>query len=267
MKTFALLALALVPLVPACMTKDSLGSDSPESQMDQNDSVQAESDLMVATTDGADQATASFAPGVTSANVAATIAANINTRWGSCAAAVATGANVAVTYTDCTGPRHLVHVTGELDLAVTLDVAAGTLAVHGTSDSLKVNGADLVIDATATYSRTGDDQQLVVHTNGAGVGPRGNEVDHTGDYTATWNATTSCGSIAGHWQTDVSSASGSAERSSDVDVMRCGDACPTGTLTHHYLRGASLTITFDGTATARWTTSVGGSGTFALQCQ
>jgi len=41
----------------------------------------------------------------------------------------------------------------------------------------------------------------------------------------------------------------------------------TGTVTHHFLAGASLTITFDGTATATWSASNGKSGTVALSCQ
>jgi hypothetical protein len=43
--------------------------------------------------------------------------------------------------------------------------------------------------------------------------------------------------------------------------------CPTGTVTHHFLLGASLTITFNGTPTATWTASTGASGTVALSCQ
>jgi hypothetical protein len=265
MKLASLLLVSL-SLLPSCAKQDSVGLDTPESQMDQQESVQAESDVLVDATDNADAAQ-SLTAGITADEVAATIAANITTRWNGCATATATGANVAVTYTDCSGPRNLVHVSGDLALAITIDVAAGAIDAHATSDSLKVNGADLQIDATAAYTRTVDTEKLVVHTTGSGIGPRGNTVDHAGDYTVTWDASTSCGAVDGHWQTDLSNATTSAERSNDVDVMRCGASCPTGSLTHHYLRGASLTLTFDGTAIATWSTSLGGSGTFALSCQ
>lgn len=257
-----LIAIALV----GCTNRDKgdLGSDTAESQIDQQEAVESEGNMMMAALDGADAQSLAAA---TADEVAVRIAANIEARWApnTCVDATATGATVHVVYTDCTGPRRMVHVTGAIDYAVTVSLSG--IVVHGTSDSMQVNGADLAIDATATYTRTGDDRQIVVHTEGTGIGPRGNTIDHTGDYTATWNPTTTCGSIAGHWQTDLSGARGAAERSNDVDVERCASGCPTGTVTHHSLNGASLTIQFDGTATAQWSTSVGGSGTVQLQCQ
>ncbi len=262
------LLLASLSLIPACMNKNTgLGTDTAESQMDQQDSVEAEGNVMMEATDGADMASATT---LTADAVAAKISTNITARWApsTCVTVTQTGANLKVIYNDCTGSRrHLVHVSGELDLAISVELATGAVDVHGTSDSLMVNGADLAIDATAVYTRTGDDRKVVVHSTGTGTGPRGNDIEHQGDYTVTWNPTSQCGAIAGHWQTDFTSATATAERSNDVDVSRCATGCPTGMITHHYVRGAALTITFDGTATAAWSTSLGGSGTVALQCQ
>jgi hypothetical protein len=262
-----LASLTLLP-VAACMNKDGggLGSDTAESQMDQQDSVEAEGNMMMEATDGADLQSA--VP-LTAEQVAVRIAANITARWSpsTCVAVTQTGATVKVVYDDCTGSRrHLIHVSGELDLAISVELS-GAIDVHATSDSMRVNGADLEVDATAQYTRTGDDREIVVHSTGSGTGPRGNAIEHQGDYTLTWNPTSQCGSVAGHWQTDFTGATATAERSNDVDVSRCATGCPTGTITHHYLRGASMTITFDGTATAAWSTSLGGTGTVTLQCQ
>jgi hypothetical protein len=42
--------------------------------------------------------------------------------------------------------------------------------------------------------------------------------------------------------------------------------CPTGTLTHKFLGGAALTLTFDGTTTADWALTTGASGTVQITC-
>lgn len=262
----SLATLSFVSLISlgACAQKGGLDLDSAASQIDQSESVEAESNVMMSATDGA-SAAGLLAP--TADQVAARIAANITTRFGACATATATGANVAAQFTDCSGPYHLAHLTGELDLAVSIDATSGAIDVHGTATGMQVNRATLDIDTTATYTIAGDTRTIVVHTDGSGVGPRGNDVEHVGDYTATWNPTTQCHTINGHWQTDISNTTIAKERSNDVDLERCAQGCPTGTVTHHFFGGASLTVTFDGTATAQWSTSRGGSGTITLQCQ
>lgn len=252
-------------LVAACATKGGGSSedmDSAAATVDSTDSTQAEGDMMTGTVDGAD-ATGLAAP--TSADIAVRIAANVSLRWNpsGCAKVTPSSATaLAITFDDCTGPRGLVHVTGELDLSVSL-TTGGLISVHGTSSNLKVNGADLVIDATATYGVSGTTHTLTVETMGSGTGPRGNTVDHDGNYTITWDTGSQCRSIVGQWQTEL----GSRERSNDVSLQRCAGGCPTGTVTHHFLAGASLTVTFDGTDIAHWTTSAGVTGTTQLSCQ
>lgn len=249
-------------LATGCLHKDASSGtsiDSAESAVDSSESTEAEGNLMMAAVDGSD-ATSLLAP--TSAQVAAKIAANIALRFPSgCATAVATGADVAITYTNCTGPRGLVHVTGELDLAITVTLT-GTISVHGTSTGLAVNGATLDVDADATYGVTGTTHTLAVQTHGSGVGPRGNTIEHDGSYTIVWDTGSQCGSIAGHWSTEI----GSATRSNDVDLMRCASSCPAGTITHKFLGGASLTLAFDGSAVASWSASTGATGTVNLSC-
>jgi hypothetical protein len=235
--------------------------DSAASAIDSSDSAEAEGDMMMASVDGSDGA-GLIAP--TGAQVAARIAANVALRWNpsGCATVTQSDALVSITYNDCTGPRGLVHVSGELDLAISVSTA-GAITVHGTSTGLQVNRAELVVDATATYAVTGTGHTLTVETTGSGTGPRGNTIDHEGSYTVTWDASSMCHSIDGHWQTDI----GVHERSNDVSLSRCGGGCPTGTVTHHFLAGASLTVTFDGTSIARWSASTGASGTTQLGCQ
>ena len=249
----------------ACMRGGSIdGVDTAESAIDNSDSVSAEGDVMAANVDGA---TTVGLAALTGDQLATAIAANIAAKWPSgCAQVTQTGANLAVVYDDCTGPRGLVHVTGTLDLAISVG-AGGAVAIHGTATDFQVNNATLQIDADAVYTTSGTQRSLAVTSHGTGIGPRGNDIDHQGMYTLTWDPASSCGSIVGHWQTDISNATGSAQRSNDVDLSKCVAACPTGTLTHHFLGGASVTVTFDGTATASWSASTGRSGTVALACR
>jgi len=254
--TIVLLCSSLV----ACMNRGAGNNvDSAESAIDSSDSVGSESDLMVATMDGAE--VTGPLPATTD-QIAVRIAANVALRWASgCAKVTPNGANLTITFTDCTGPRGLLHVSGALDVAITVSDTA--ITAHATSNDMQINRANLVIDATATYAVNGTTKTLTVETNGSGTGPRGNEIEHQGNYTVTWDTASQCRSIDGMWQTDL----GDRERSNEVNLSRCNGGCPTGTLTHHFLAGASLTITFDGTATATWSASNGKSGTVALSCQ
>lgn len=247
-------------IVGACMNRGGADMDSAASAVDSSESTQAEGDMMMASVDGAD-AVGLVAP--TAAQVAVRIAANVALRWnpGACATVTQKDAAISITYKDCTGPRGLVHVSGTLDLAISVS-ATGAITVHGTSSGLQVNRAELVVDATATYAVAGTGHTLQVDTMGSGTGPRGNAIDHEGSYTVTWDPATMCHGITGHWQTEL----GVRERSNDVSLNRCAGGCPTGTITHHFLAGASLTVTFDGTATATWAASTGASGTTQLSC-
>lgn len=257
----SLAVLATSLLTGACLHRgDDVTADSAASAIDSSESTEAEGNVVMAAVDGADVVGLAAA---TPEQVATRIAANVVARWSptSCATVARAGAQVTITYRDCTGPRGLAHVSGVLVLTVT-SATTSAITVHGTSADLKVNRASLTVDATATYTVTGTSHTLAVTTTSTGTGPRGNAVDHEGDYTIAWDTATMCHTIDGHWQTEL----GARERSNDVALQRCAGGCPTGTVTHHYLAGASLTVTFDGTATARWATSGGATGTTALGC-
>nr|HEX4313700.1 hypothetical protein [Kofleriaceae bacterium] len=269
MRTSSLAIASLVSLAAAagCMNRGTGTSDldSPAAAVDSSDSTEAEGNMMMASVDGAD---VSGAGALTDTQVAAAISANVSARWNpsGCATVVQTGADVAITYDDCTGPHGLLHVTGELDLVITIS-SANLVQVAATSTGLKVNGADLDITASATYSVSASAHVLTVQTQGSGVGALGNEIDHQGNYTVSWDPTSECGSIDGMWSTELTTPNASATRSNDVDLQRCAGGCPTGSLVHHFLGGQTLTLTFDGTSVAAWATSGGNSGTVNLACQ
>ena len=248
-------------LVTGCMrNRDDV--ETAEATLDSSDTVEAEGNLMMAMIDGADMA-------ATPDQVAARIAANVALRWqpSGCAVQTSQGNTITITYNDCTGPRGLVHVNGQIILTVTVKLD-GTIVVHGTSSNLTVNDATLAISADAAYATTGSGHTLIVSTTGSAVGPRGSELDHVGNYTINWDTSSQCGSLAGTWATDATRTDGTtAPRSTTSNVMRCAGSCPLGTVTRRFVSGTSVTVTFDGTATARWQTSTGRSGAIELACR
>lgn len=100
---------------------------------------------------------------------------------------------------------------------------------------------------------------MSVTTSGAGTGPFGNSIVRQGTYTVTWDAT--CVATYGSW----SSTAGERTRSTTAQLKRCNHQCPTGTVTHVQI-SRTITITFDGSAVAKLTTSNGKSGTVNLIC-
>jgi hypothetical protein len=85
-----------------------------------------------------------------------------------------------------------------------------------------------------------------------------------GTFTVVANPTTECLSMDGAWQLTV----GAVARSTTITgVDVCKNSCPSaGTITHTGFRGRTMTVTFDGSADARWKTSGGRDGTVQMQC-
>jgi hypothetical protein len=245
-----------------CMRDGGDDIVTAESALDSADSVQAEGDLMAVNLEGANMAA------LTSDEIAVRIAANIGLRWpSSCRTIEQNGNAITVTYNDCTGPRGLLHVSGQLVLTVQAK-PDGSVSVHGTSGALTMNGAHLVVDVDANYATSGTTHTLDVTTTGDAVGPRGTELEHVGDYTVTWESGTQCRSLVGSWATEATLPDGrTGSRSTNTDVTRCAGGCPTGTIARTFRDGVTLTVTFDGTSTAQWETSTGRSGTKTLPCQ
>jgi len=266
MRNILLASLAASLALTACVKRDTTDTDSADSIVDDSDTTEAEGNVMMATVDGAD---ASGIAALDTPSVSARIVSNVGVRWmpAGCATATSDGnGNVKIDLNDCTGPRGLVHVTGEIDLAVSVSVSGG-ISVHATASGLDVNAATLDLDATADYAVVGGQHTLTVQSTASGTGPRGTSIDHQGDYTVSWDPTNACRSITGDWSTDFAGPNRSAERSNAVDLTRCDAGCPTGSITHHGLLGLVINITFDGTNVAQWSTSNGLSGTVNLRCQ
>jgi hypothetical protein len=154
-------------------------------------------------------------------------------------------------------------VTGSVVVTYTKQ-ADGTHA-DATASGLSVNGATLDLHSQAVYSVNGSAKKLVVNTDGSGTGPRGNQLTRQGSYTLTWDDASECGTLDGAWSTGIGSATWSTSISG---YAQCKGHCPTaGTLAHTGgLSKVTVTVTFDGTAGAKWSSSRGRAGVISLLC-
>lgn len=175
-----------------------------------------------------------------------------------------------VTYVllNCTGPYGLVKVSGTMVVTYTRQVD-GSIKADATGTGLKVNDGTLDLTATAIYSKDAAGlEHVVVNTHGVGTGARGHTGDRVGNYTVTRDQTAGCVSLEGKWTTqwDGSRATTSTQV---TGLKKCSGACPAagGVVKHTGILGKVLTLTFDGTSVAAWSSTNGKSGTVNLQCK
>jgi len=180
-----------------------------------------------------------------------------------CATITVSGTTVTAVLHDCTGRLGLVHVTGTV-VSVFSDVASGVEVVT-TARGLAVNRAMIDVDAMATITEQAGVRTLTVATQGSGTGPRGHAFSRAGSYTVTRDLATSCLALNGAWQL---SASGLSRTTTVSGLARCEDMCPAagGSIVHTGFRGRTVTVTFDGSAVASWSSTSGRSGTIDLTC-
>ena len=247
--------------VAACKQQGDLDSLDAELAVDSANVNQAESTMLASAVDGSEAATGVALTAATPQGVADWITQHAAAKYSpaGCATVTESGLTVKLVFDQCTGPRGLRQVSGEIDLTVSAG-ASGAVDIAATATNFEIGQATMSIDSQGVYTVSGTTKSLEVTTSGSGTGPLGNTIQHDGQYTATWDA--SCVSIEGSWSTEV----GAAQRSTTASLMRCADQCPTGTLTRDTFRGHTIDVTFDGTAIAKWTTSTGRSGTINLAC-
>jgi hypothetical protein len=191
--------------------------------------------------------------------VATYLADHIPGQYPACVTASVAGATVTVDFDGCTGPWGMTIIDGTVVFTVRPSLS-GTITVDATATDLIVGGASLDLDATAVYTRDGATESIDVTSRTTGTGLLGNEIVHTGDFTVAWDAT--CASIDGAWSTTA----GDAARSTSASLERCNAGCPTGSVVRDAFDGATITVTFDGTNVARWTSTRGRSGEIHFTC-
>jgi hypothetical protein len=242
---------------PACGRLDADEAAAGEAA-DSTEVTQSEGALVATGAD--DMATA-----LTAADLAGGAEARAAARFqpAGCATVSVSGTTVTTTLADCTGRFGLLHVTGTV-VSVFSDAADG-VHVATTATGLAVNHATLNIDASAVITEAAGVRTLVVTTHGSGTGPRGHAFTRDGSYTIARNLTTSCIALDGQWQLGVAGLS----RTTTVSgLLRCDGMCPDagGTIVHTGFSGRTVTLSFDGTDVASWSSSTGRSGTIDLTC-
>ena len=244
-------------LVLGCRDGAITEEELAEAAADSAGASQAEASLLTSLLDGAPTGIAPATP----ESVATFLASRAAERYSpaGCATVTQAGLTVTVELAGCTGPRGLRQLDGTLTLTAA-PAAGGAVSVTAQASDLGIGQATMDVDAVAIYRSSGGTASLDVTTHSTGLGPRGFDLAHDGAYSVTWDA--SCVSIDGAW----SSQRGDATRSTTADVRRCLEQCPEGTVTRTTARGVTIALTFDGTATAQWTSSAGGSGSFPLTC-
>lgn len=231
--------------------------------MDSAEMTQAEGALIAA---GAEDDTVTGGATFTAAGLTAAALAGGAARFQptGCATVSAVGTTLTYTLTGCSGRFGLAHVTGTL-VAVLTDGSDGVdISVSGSG--VQVNRATLDLAATAVLSDVGGTRKLVVTTHGEGVGPRGNSFTRDGSYTTTHDPATACLTLDGQWSLEGQGGVGRSTVASGL--QRCDGMCPAagGQIVHTGVRGRTVTVTFDGSAQAAWSSSTGRSGTVDLTC-
>lgn len=255
--TLTLVALTSLTSLTACHRGDD-DLDLVETSVDSSTMSQAEASLLASVIDGAGGQAARPA---TPQDVASYIASHAPQRYSpsGCVTVTQSTSSVTLAFAGCTGPRGLRQLDGTLAVNIT-SAADGAIQLAGTAKGFQLGGSTLDIDATATYTTSGSSASLAVKTHTSGIGSLGRSIDHDGEYTVTWTAT--CVAVHGAWSTEI----GEAGRSTTADVMRCLDQCPTGSISRNTFRNRTITLSFDGSDTATWSSSGGRSGTVQLVC-
>ncbi len=236
-----------------------------DSAEDADESVSVTSSESALTTELSDEVTQ---PASTSTDqLASAAAARIATRFtpSGCVTSVVAGSKVTYTLTNCTGPYGLVSVSGTLVATYSRpSTNAGGVQVVITGSGIQANKATFDVNATVVASQNGSTKTANVTATSTGTGPRGVSLKRNGTYTVTFDSTTQCATVNGSWSTDV----GAREATTTVtDYQRCKGTCAaTGTIVHSTLRGATVTVAYNGTSAASWSTTGGRAGTVNLLC-
>ncbi|MGK3975115.1 hypothetical protein WMF38_25825 [Sorangium sp. So ce118] len=261
-RSIVLAAIALLSL-PACVVRDAQDrvddAAIAEEASDSLDMGEVEAALLIASTDAAGAATRAE-----EAAEAAASAAGARFQPTGCATAEVQGTTVTYTLNGCAGPFGIARIDGTVQ--VSYSVAADGLHATLVGDGVSARGATLELAAEAVHAVSGSTKTLTITTAGAAVGPRGRSIEREGSYTARWDPEGSCFSLDGTWSTHAGSRTWSTEVSG---FERCAAQCPAagGTVEHAGgLSGVTVTIAFDGSDSAAWSSSRGRSGTLDLSC-
>jgi len=253
----ACLASCLLALA-ACGNEDGASKESSAASLalDASEQAQTESSILWGGLSGVIAGLGEL----TLEQVAAEVVTNLETRYtpADCIQVDRLGASITATLDHCTGPFGLRTLTGDLQIEIT-SIVGNVIGASATATGLTSGGASFDFSAAASYTTAGADSSLAVSSEATGEGARGQAFTRTGDYAATWSET--CNTLAGTWTLTT----GENQRTTEINLERCDDACPTGTVSIAMPSGGTIEITFDGTAAVEWHLGTH-HGSFSVVC-
>ena len=250
------LAFTLIPLA-ACGSMESTAGD---------EATQAEAAALTTETSNVEGslqtvATASLTMAeMTSGDMAAAAAAKgagAHLKPMGCYTAVASGNKVTYSFNSCTGPYGLVRANGLV--VATFTPVQGGLKVDVVANSFKVNDTTVNVAFSGTFTMSGNTKKATINSTSSATSAKGRSITRTGSYTVTWDGM--CITLDGAFATTLGSAN---YATTFTALKRCETGCPSGAISF-VGPGGAMTLTYDGTARAKWTVGIK-SGTVALLC-
>jgi uncharacterized protein (DUF2147 family) len=181
-----------------------------------------------------------------------------------CVQTTVTGAVLKAVFDKCTGPHGLVKVTGEATVTFTsgADGITGDLKATGIS----VNRYTMDIESKILRRLSAGMVVLDVTTKGSGTGPHNRTLTRSGTYKYTYDPATDCRTVEGTWTTVRNDQTWETKVTGH---KRCGKDCPLSggkTTISNAGTGKSVTVSHDGTGTAKWEASGGRNGSLEMYC-
>ena len=248
-------------MISVCACGTGSDADDADDAQDTASQTSVEGALLASSVEQTDLSAAT-----TDEQVATAAAAQTKTRYSnSCLTTTQAGNTVTYVMVDCTGPYGLVHVTGTLVVKYSAQ-AGGVIKLEASGSGIKVNKATVEVKSTGLYTKVNGVEKIVVDTQSSGTGPRGHSGVRVGHYTATRDSD-DCRTLNGTWSTAWDGARATSSTTATA-LQQCADKCPVagGTVQHTGVLGRTVTLTFDGSASADWSSTNGKSGTVTLQC-
>jgi hypothetical protein len=180
-------------------------------------------------------------------------------------------ANVATqtntyTFSDCTGPYGLLHLTGVVT-AVWSVHSADTLDVTLSASNFQVNRATITSwNATATVTASGDSRDMVWAASLSGTTGSGRSFSRTNNKDIKWTVGEECISISGSSEGTIT---GLDLKTTITSYSRCAASCPAAgseIQVTDVTNGDSVSVKYLGGAEAEFTSVSGTSTDIPLLC-
>lgn len=177
-----------------------------------------------------------------------------------CVTVTLADATATYVFVDCTGKYGLVKLNGTATVTYAQPGNGVTRAVIAAT-GFKANDATFDVKTTLEGTQEGSTRRANITSETTATGTRGLTIKRDGSFGVVWDQDTEC------FRLDGSSDTSRGTTTTVSNFKWCKAQCPTsGTVVHATARNRSVTLVFDGTAEAAWTSATGRKGTLPLRC-